>query len=73
MKHEDYNKASFLGVAILLILAGAGIFAYGAVGWGFDFFRSENAVAIPSIKIIGGLVVLALGYILLELDCIRKQ
>ncbi len=72
MKGLNAHTRYFAGVALALIIVGAGIFAFGCVQWlyntlsGFDF-------AMPSVKIIGGLVILALGYIHLELELIRTK
>lgn len=60
----------FQGVAIALILAGASIFAIGSLQWLLNFF-ADYGFASPSFKIIGGLVVTALGYIHLELELQR--
>lgn len=69
-KHED---KTFVGVAVAFILAGAAIFTFGLVGWLVNSMLSETINAIPSVKIIGGLVVMALGYIQLELGILRNK
>ena len=72
MTERDPSKISFRGVALLLILAGATIFAMGIVMWLFNYF-GDTIFSFPSTKVIGGLIVLALGYIALELEFIRKK
>lgn len=73
MNHNERQNRSFLGVSIMFILLGAGIFSYGAVAWFYNYFTETNLVYLPSSKIIGGLVVIALGYIIFELELIRKR
>ena len=67
------EEKSFVGVALLMILFGAAIFAYGAVGWLVNVTEQELIIATPSQKIIGGLVVISLGYIQLELSLLRHR
>ncbi|MEK7548721.1 MAG: hypothetical protein AAB499_02385 [Patescibacteria group bacterium] len=67
------EEKSFVGVALLMILLGAAIFAYGAVGWLVNVTEQELIIATPSQKIIGGLVVISLGYIQLELSLLRRK
>ncbi len=72
MFSRDPNKVSFLGVAMFLILAGATIFAIGAVTWLFNYFGTTT-FNIPSQKVIGGLIILGIGYIALEIEFIRQR
>ncbi len=71
-KQFDPHARYFAGVALALILAGAGIFAFGCVQWLYNTV-ADYSFAMPSVKIIGGLVVIALGYIHLELELIRTK
>mgnify|MGYP001561132702 CR=1 FL=1 len=66
-------EASFYDVALALIIMGALILTYGLVGWLFNSFGSACTFVFPSMKIMGGLVILALGYIQLELELLRKR
>lgn len=68
---KNPKEISFFGVAILVLLAGAAIFAYGVVAWLFNVYQ-DTGFAIPSLKIIGGLVVMSLGYIQLEIELLRR-
>lgn len=69
---RDASKVSFLGVAMFLILAGATVLAVGIVMWLFNFFGT-SVYSIPSEKIIGGLIIIGLGYIAMEIELIRTR
>lgn len=64
---------SFIAVALTMILIGAAIFAFGLVGWLINVSQQEVVMVFPSVKVIGGLVVMSLGYIQLELGLIRQK
>ena len=70
--HKREDK-SFVAVALTFILIGAGIFAYGIVGWLMNVASQDMLVVFPSIKVMGGLVIMCLGYIQLELGLLRKK
>lgn len=70
---EARKNATFYGVAIILILIGAALLAIGCASWVLNCYLNTTIVSIPSLKIIGGLVILSLGYIILELELIRKK
>lgn len=72
MLKRDPEKIGFFGVAILLIVLGAAIFSVGLVMWFFNCF-GDMAYHFPAVKVIGGLLILAMGYIVLELELIRKK
>lgn len=72
LKHTLTSKAPFMGVALFVILSGAIILAIGLIQWVFNVFADMSSYA-PSAKVIGGLVVLALGYIVLELEMMRTK
>jgi hypothetical protein len=67
------QEKSFVAVAMCVIFAGAAIFAFGISGWLINLSQHDIVVAIPSIKIIGGLIVMSLGYIQLELGLLRHK
>lgn len=69
-KKED---KSYVAVAVTFILIGAGLFAFGLVSWLVNAIGTTTVVSMPSIKIMGGLVIMALGYIQLELGLIREK
>lgn len=64
--------AGFRGVALFTILLGAGIFAYGVSTWYLNAFRDYNFY-FPAFKIIGGWIIISLGYIHLNLELMRKN
>jgi hypothetical protein len=73
MLGRDPSKASFYGVALALIILGAAVFALGLVGWLCNYYSESTVLSIPSVKVMGGAIITALGYILLELEMIRKK
>lgn len=70
--HKREDK-SFVAVAMSFIVAGAGIFAFGAIAWLANVSAEKTLFALPSLKVIGGLIIMALGYIQLELGLLRKR
>jgi len=71
---EDYAKASFKGVAIAFILFGAAIFAVSIVFWFFSYFWEMGCgMAYPFFKALAGLLVMGIGYIVLELELLRMK
>lgn len=73
MSSKSFHDASFFGVSILLILVGAAIFVFGLVAWYLTAVSNTTVMAFPFFKVIGGLIILALGYIVLELEMLRKK
>jgi uncharacterized membrane protein YidH (DUF202 family) len=70
---KDYQKINLMGVAIAIIIVGAAIFAFGIVAWLLNIAAAETRTAMPSAKIIGGAVLMALGYIQLEIELFRHK
>lgn len=66
------KEISFYGVAGFIILMGAAGVAVGGVQWLMNYY-GEFGFTWPMVKIFGGMVVLALGYIVLELELMRKK
>ena len=62
-----------MAVAMLMILAGVVIFVFGVLGWWVNVSVAQNLIAFPSLKVIGGLVIMELGYIQLELGLLRNK
>jgi hypothetical protein len=56
----------------VLIVLGAGVFAYGIVTWLFNYIAG-TAFNVPSEKFMGGLIILGIGYIILEIELLRKK
>lgn len=67
------EEKSFVAVAMMMIMIGAAIVSFGVVGWLVNISASENIIAFPSLKVMGGLVIVSLGYIQLELGLLRKK
>lgn len=67
------SEHSFYGVAMLVIVLGVIIFTYGAAAWLFNVFSIDSGFYFPSFKVVGGLIVLTLGYIMLELEMLRRK
>jgi hypothetical protein len=70
--HKREDK-SFVAVAMTMILIGAAIVAFGLVGWLVNVSNADVVIVFPSMKIIGGFIIIALGYIQLELGLLRKK
>jgi len=66
------NK-TFTGVAMMLILAGAFLLAFGLVAWLINITSGANINSWPFAKVMGGLVILGLGYCVLILELIRLK
>jgi uncharacterized membrane protein YidH (DUF202 family) len=64
---------SLYGVAVALIILGILIFVYGSVAWLFNIYSENSGFYFPSIKVIGGAIIMALGYIQLELELLRQK
>jgi hypothetical protein len=62
-----------MGVAVMFILVGIVIFVFGGLGWLVNASQQATIMNEPSAKIIGGLIIMALGYIQLELGLMRKK
>lgn len=73
MKEIRDRRMPFAGVAIALILGGAAIATIGAVAWKLSAYWNMATISSPFEKVIGGVIILALGYILLELELLRDK
>lgn len=67
------EEKSFMGVAMLFIFLGIIIFVFGALGWLINSSQQLTIMNEPSAKVIGGLIIMALGYIQLELGLLRRK
>lgn len=65
------KEVSFFEVAVLVIFIGAGLFSLGIVEWFFNYFSAFEA-GYPMLKVISGIIIIALGYIVVELEWIRR-
>ncbi|HOX40680.1 MAG TPA: hypothetical protein PK263_00630 [bacterium] len=66
------KDTSFRAVALFVILMGAAIFGYGLFAL-IGNLLGYCDVFFPFAKVIGGLVVIALGYIHLNLELMRQK
>ena len=71
---RDYNKISFLGVGMAFILFGAIVFAFAITAWLLQFFGyTITSCAFPFFKAMGSAVIIGLGYVILEIELLRKK
>ena len=73
MWFRKHDEKSFVGVALAFILIGSAIFTFGIIAWLFNVYSQDTLIAFPSLKIMGGLVITALGYIQLEISLLRRK
>ena len=69
---RDFNKISFAGVGLAFILIGAIVTAFGLAGWLIQALGGQ-VMAFPFFKAMGGFVIIGLGYLILELELLRKK
>ena len=72
MVEKNPNKIAFRGVGLLFIVIGIIIFSIGTAGWIINFWYESSMITVPSHKIMGGSIIMALGYLILELELLRK-
>lgn len=71
---RDYDKISFQGVGMAFILFGAIVFAFSITAWMLQFFGvTVTSCAFPFFKAIGSAVIIGLGYLILEVELLRKR
>jgi len=73
MCFKNLEKKSYTGVALAIIIVGVAIAVYGLVAWLYNSSTQCACVYFPASKVMGGITILALGYILLELELLRKK
>lgn len=73
MKELKNLKLPFRGVALAMIVFGAGILATGIVAWKLSFFFGYTSIHAPFEKVMGGAIIVALGYVILELELLRNR
>jgi len=64
---------SYLAIAYLSILVGIFIAVYGGLAWLINCYTQESSFYFPAAKLMGGILIAQLGYILLELEIMRKK
>lgn len=70
---RDYDKISFQGVGLALILFGVVVTGFAAAAWVLQLFGMHTISALPFFKVMGGIMILGLGYVILELELLRKK
>lgn len=70
---RDYDKISFRGVGLAMILFGAIVCAIGLASWLITALGFGTTLAFPFFKAMGGVVILGIGYLILELELLRKK
>jgi len=73
MIHHHPRDKAFTDVAMAIILVGVFIMSYGGVAWLWNWYTGDYVVTMPMMKLVGGLIVMCLGYIVLELELIRER
>ena len=73
MWFKNRQDRSYVGVALSFILIGAALFAFGLVSWLVNIGAEQTIINEPSMKVFAGLIIMALGYIQLELGLIREK
>lgn len=73
MKELSGKKMPFAGVAAALIVFGAAVFATGLMFWVISFSWGILTISAPFSKVIGGAIIMALGYVVLELELMRTK
>lgn len=71
-KNFDPHKPYFYGVAMFIILFGSVLLALGAVELGLNLIGTSSFNQ-PLLKVMGGVIIIALGYIHLELELLRSH
>jgi hypothetical protein len=66
------QNVSFYSVGLAIIILGAAILAVGSAFWLMNFFF-DYSFAIPSLKIMGGAIIMALGYLIVEMELLRQK
>lgn len=69
---RDYNKISFVGVGLFFIIVGAVVVAFGLAGWLIQVSGGQ-VMAYPFFKAIAGMILIGLGYLILEIELLRKK
>ena len=71
MSEINTGKMPFRGVALALIIFGAVVVGICGAAWILAYFWDYFVISMPFTKLIGGLIIVALGYVILEMELIR--
>lgn len=69
---KDLHKLNFAGVGLALIIFGIVTCAIGLAAW-FLSALGMGSISYPFMKAIGGAMIIGLGYVVLELELLRKK
>lgn len=70
---RDYDKISFRGVGLAFILFGMLICGFAFAAWFLRYFGFDNICALPFFKVMGGVMIIGIGYLILEVELLRKK
>lgn len=70
---KDFHKISFRGVGLGLIFFGILLFSCSLAEWYIIAIGGDVLMAFPFFKAICGVIIIALGYIVLELELLRTK
>ena len=71
-KRRSAKDVKFYGVALFFIIAGVALLSFGAVQW-VGMMMWDWQYGWPLAKVMGGMVICAMGYIVLCLELIRHK
>jgi hypothetical protein len=70
---RDFAKISFYGIGLVFILFGALICGIAFASWLLSMLGFASILALPFFKVMGGIIIIGLGYIILEVELLRKR
>lgn len=72
LRKRDTKAVAFYGVAMSFILIGSAILAIAVAQWLLNYFADYGYI-LPVSKAFGGMILLAFGYIILQLELLRTS
>lgn len=70
---KDLDKLSFQGIGLAFIIFGAIVTAFGLAAWVLRLCGFSSMGTFPFFKVLGAIVIIGLGYIILQLEFLRKK
>lgn len=71
MREINLKNMPFKGVGMAMIIFGALVVGICSAAWIMAYFWNMFIISMPFTKLIGGLIVVSLGYVILELELMR--
>lgn len=71
MREISLKEMPFKGVGMAMIIFGAILVGICAAAWIMAYFWQMTVISMPFTKLIGGLIIVGLGYLILECEMIR--